>query len=152
LLGLVAIKVLAPGFYANQDTRTPVRIAMAVLVMTQMLNLVFVPWLGVAGLALSIGLGALINAGMLLWGLRKLGSYKPLRGWPAFMLRVGAGSVAMGALQYYLSERFDWIGLGAHEGLRALALAGSLAASALLYFAVLAASGLKLKTFVRRST
>ena len=56
----------------------------------QKVHLVFVPLLGVAGLALSIGLGALINAGLLLWGLRKIGSYQPLQGWTAFMLRVGA--------------------------------------------------------------
>ena len=151
LLGLVAIKVLAPGFYASQDTRTPVRIAVTVLVLTQLLNLLFVPLLGVAGLALSIGLGALINAGLLLWGLRKLGSYKPLPGWLGFALRVLAASLAMGVLQYLLSDRLDWIGLGQHEGRRALALAASLAASAGLYFAVLVLSGLKLRHFVRRA-
>ena len=57
LLGLVAIKVLAPGYYASQDIRTPVRIAVAVLVMTQLFNLALVPYLAHAGLALSIGLG-----------------------------------------------------------------------------------------------
>src|SRR5690606_30626361 len=57
LLGLVAIKVLAPGFYARQDIRTPVKIAIVVLVLTQLMNLLFVPWLAHAGLALAIGLG-----------------------------------------------------------------------------------------------
>ena len=52
LLGLIAVKVLAPGFYARQDTGTPAKIAIAVLVLTQCFNLVFVPWVGVAGLAL----------------------------------------------------------------------------------------------------
>lgn len=151
LMGLVAIKVLAPGFYARQDTRTPVRIAISVLVLTQLLNIVFVPWLGVAGLALSIGLGALINAGWLLWGLRRLGSYQPLPGWLLFILRVLLASLAMGALQYQLAERLDWIALGRTEGLRALAMAGSLAGSALVYFAVLLLSGLKLRQFVRRT-
>ena len=56
LMGLVGVKILAPGFYARQDIRTPVRIAIVVLVLTQLMNLVFVPWLGHAGLALSIGL------------------------------------------------------------------------------------------------
>ncbi|WP_309137483.1 lipid II flippase MurJ, partial [Escherichia coli] len=62
LLGLVAIKVLAPGYYASQDIRTPVRIAIVVLVATQIMNAALVPLLAHAGLALSIGLGALINA------------------------------------------------------------------------------------------
>jgi putative peptidoglycan lipid II flippase len=151
LLGLVAIKVLAPGFYAKQDTRTPVRIAIAVLVLTQLMNLAFVPWLGVAGLALSIGVGALINAALLFWGLRRQGSYRPLPGWLVFALRIVLASLVMGGLQYVLAKRFDWIALGAHEGLRALAMAGSLLASALLYFAVLALTGLKLRQFVRRA-
>ena len=81
LLGLVAIKVLAPGFYASQDMRTPVRIAIVVLVLTQLLNIALVPLLQHAGLALSIGLGALINAGWLLVGLLRRGSYKPAPGW-----------------------------------------------------------------------
>jgi len=110
-----------------------------------------VPLLGVAGLALSIGVGALINAGWLLWGLRRLGSYQPLPGWLLFVLRVMLASAAMGGLQYALATRLDWIALGETEGLRALAMAGSLAGSALLYFAVLLASGLKLKQLMRRA-
>ena len=60
LLGLIAVKVLAPGFYARQDTGTPAKIAIGVLVLTQLFNVAFVPWIGVAGLALSIGLGAFV--------------------------------------------------------------------------------------------
>jgi putative peptidoglycan lipid II flippase len=74
LLGLVAIKVLAPGYYASQDIRTPVIIAVVVLLITQLLNLLFVPWLAHAGLALSIGVGALINAVWLLVGLLRRGT------------------------------------------------------------------------------
>ena len=84
LLGLVAIKVLAPGYYASQDIRTPMRIAIVVLVITQLLNFVLVPLLQHAGLALSIGLGALVNAGWLLVGLL------PARQLPA---RAGLGPV-----------------------------------------------------------
>ncbi|MCH7344230.1 murein biosynthesis integral membrane protein MurJ [Pelomonas sp. CA6] len=151
LLGLVAIKVLAPGFYARQDTRTPVRIAVGVLVLTQLLNLLFVPWMGMPGLALAIGLGAMVNAGWLLTGLRRLGSYSPAPGWPAFALRVLLASAAMGGLQWWLARHLDWVALGRTEGLRALAMAGSLAGSALLYFGVLALAGLKLKSFIRRA-
>jgi putative peptidoglycan lipid II flippase len=143
LIGLIAVKVLAPGFYARQDTGTPAKIAVAVLVMTQALNLVFVPWIGVAGLALSIGVGALLNAGWLLWGLRRLGSYQPEPGWLGFGLRVLAGCAAMGGLQWWLATRLDWIGLGAHEMQRALAMAASLAGSAAVYFAVLLLVGMR---------
>ena len=81
LLGIVAVKVLAPGFYASQDMRTPVRIAIMVLVVTQLLNLAFVPLFAQAGLTLSIGIGALINALALLFGLLRRGSYRPRPGW-----------------------------------------------------------------------
>jgi putative peptidoglycan lipid II flippase len=80
LVGLVAIKVLAPGYYASQDMRTPVRIAIVVLVITQLLNIALVPLLKHAGLALSIGLGALINAACGCWsGLLRRGTYRPQR-------------------------------------------------------------------------
>ena len=151
LMGLIGIKVLAPGFYARQDMRTPVRTAIVVLVLTQCMNALFVPWLGIAGLALSIGLGALLNAGWLLRGLRRLGSYVPAPGWTGFGLRVVLASAAMGGVQFLLATRLDWIALGAHEGLRALAMAASLAGSALLYFGVLAGSGLNLRQFARRA-
>ena len=71
LVGLVAIKVLASGFYASHDMRTPVRIAIVVLVITQLLNIVLVPLLKHAGLALSIGIGALLNATWLLVGIAR---------------------------------------------------------------------------------
>lgn len=143
LLGLVAIKVLAPGFYARQDTGTPAKIAIAVLVLTQCFNVVFVPWIGVAGLALSIGLGALVNAGWLFWGLKKLGSYRPEPGWLAFGLRVVLAGGAMGLLQWQLATRVDWIALGTHELQRALVMAASLGASAVVYFAVLLLVGMR---------
>ncbi|MCE4555161.1 murein biosynthesis integral membrane protein MurJ [Pelomonas cellulosilytica] len=149
LLGLIAVKVLAPGFYARQDTGTPAKIAVGVLVLTQCFNLVFVPWVGVAGLALSIGLGALVNASWLLWGLRKLGSYRPEPGWAMFSLRVALGCAAMGLLQWQLAGRLDWIGLGAQEFQRALAMAVSLGASAIVYFAVLLAAGMRPKALGR---
>ncbi len=96
LLGLIGVKVLAPGFYATQDIKTPVRIGIAVLVITQCLNAVFVPFLNHAGLALSIGLGSLVNATWLLIGLRRTGRYQPSSGWWLFALRVGVASAGAG--------------------------------------------------------
>ncbi|MFG6439712.1 murein biosynthesis integral membrane protein MurJ [Roseateles sp. LKC17W] len=151
LMGLIAVKVLAPGFYARQDTGTPAKIAIAVLVLTQLFNLVFVPWIGVAGLALSIGLGALVNAGWLLWGLRKLGGYRPEPGWAGFGLRVVLGCVAMGLLQWQLATRLDWIALGAREIQRGAVMAGCLSASAAVYFAVLLLVGLRPRALGRPS-
>src|SRR6185436_9039879 len=77
LVGIILVKVLAPGFYARQNIRTPVKIAIATLVVTQLLNLAFVPWLGHAGLALSIGLGACFNAAWLWWLMKRSGAFRP---------------------------------------------------------------------------
>ena len=150
LMGLVAIKVLAPGFYAKQDIRTPVRIAITVLVLTQVLNVVFVPLLGHAGLALSIGLAALVNATWLLVGLRRRGSYRPSPGWLGFGARVVLGSGVMAAGLAWAAQAIDWIGLQSQAGLRVALLAGVLAAAAGVYFGVLLLSGVNLRQFARR--
>lgn len=150
LLGLIAVKVLAPGFYARQDTRTPVKIAVGVLLATQVLNAAFVPWLGQAGLSLSIGLAAVMNAGFLLHGLRRREVYRPAPGWRGFALRVGMASAVLAAGLAVAGHALDWVALRAHPGLRALAMAGVLGTAAAVYFALLAAAGLNLRQFARR--
>ena len=150
LVGIVAVKILAPGFYARQDTRTPARIAIVVLVLTQLMNLVFVPGLRQAGLTLSIGLGALVNAGWLFFGLRRAGGYRPSPGWAGFTLRVALAALLLGAALAWAEQAIDWIGLAAHEARRIGLLAACLGGAAALYFAVLAATGLRVRDFVRR--
>jgi putative peptidoglycan lipid II flippase len=150
LLGLVAIKVLAPGFYASQDMRTPVRIAIAVLVITQLMNIALVPWLRHAGLALSIGLGALLNAGWLLWGLHRRGSWRPAPGWPRFLLQVVAGTALLSVFLAWAAGHFQWVALREHALGRVGLLGGVLAGSAVLYFGALWAAGVNLRQFVTR--
>jgi len=140
--------VLAPGFYASQDMRTPVRIAIAVLVLTQLMNIALVPWLRQAGLALSISLGAMINAGWLLVGLIKRGSYKPSPGWGRFLLQVTAATALVTVFLMWGSASFDWTAMRAHSLQRAGLMAAMLAASAAIYFAALWASGMKLRQFL----
>ena len=150
LIGLVAIKVLAPGYYASQDIRTPVKIAVVVLVVTQLFNLVLVPRMAHAGLALSIGLGALVNASWLLWGLLARGSYKPSPGWLLLAAQVLAASLLMAVFLLWANAHFDWLALRARSGQRVLLLAGVLAGAAVLYFALLRVSGLGLRALLRR--
>ena len=150
LLGLVAIKVLAPAFYAQQDVRTPVKIAIGVLLATQALNVVLVPWLGHAGLALSIGLGALVNAALLLGGLLRRGIFKPEPGWLVFSARVLLANLALGAALAWAAHAIDWTGLQAQWALRAASVAAVLGGVALLYFAVLMACGMRVRQFIRR--
>ncbi len=150
LMGLVGVKILAPGFYARQDIRTPVRIAVVVLVLTQLMNLAFVPRLAHAGLALSIGIGALINAAWLFVGLRRAGLYTPEPGWRGFALRVLLASAAMGGGLAWAAAALDWVALRDQPGLRIGALAACLVSAGLLYFGCLLATGLKLRQFARR--
>ena len=150
LLGLVAIKVLAPGFYASQDIKTPVAIAVAVLVITQLLNVVLVPVFQHAGLALAIGIGALINALCLLVGLMWRGSYKPAPGWGMFALQVIAGSALLTVFLLWSADAVNWIGLKTSPFHRIGLLAGVLSASAAIYFVALQVSGLKLRQLIRR--
>ncbi|MES2976245.1 MAG: murein biosynthesis integral membrane protein MurJ [Pseudomonadota bacterium] len=150
LVGLVAIKVLAPGYYASQDIRTPVKIAIIVLVITQLLNIALVPLLQHAGLALAIGLGALINAVWLLAGLLRRGSYKPSAGWGVFVMQVVAASALLAVFLMWASGAFSWTGLQSRGLARAGLMAAVLCGSAAIYFLALWAAGLKLRQFVRR--
>ena len=144
------LKVLAPGYYASQDIRTPVKIAVVVLVITQLFNLLFVPWLQHAGLALSIGLGALVNALWLLIGLLRRGSYKPQPGWWRFALQVALATSLLTALLWVAAHQLPWVGLRQTPWLRIGWMVAVLLASALLYFGALWATGLRLKAFLKR--
>lgn len=150
LMGIVAIKVLAPGYYANQDTKTPVRIAIAVLVITQMLNVVLVPLFAHAALTLSIGIGAMVNALWLLTGLLRRGSYRPEPGWALFILQVLAACALLAVFLMWANAAVSWTDLRTESlkriGLLALVLIGSAA----IYFGAIMASGLKLRQFLRR--
>ena len=150
LLGLVAIKVLAPGYYASQDIRTPVKIAVVVLVVTQLLNLWLVPRLAHAGLALSIGLGATLNALWLLLGLLRRGSYKPQAGWLKFAGQVGLATLVLSAALVWAAQQLPWIELKPQPWLRIGQMLAVLAAAALLYFGSLWALGLRWRALVQR--
>jgi putative peptidoglycan lipid II flippase len=150
LIGLVAIKVLAPGYYASQDIKTPVKIAVLVLCLTQALNFVLVPHLAHAGLALSIGLGALLNAAWLLVGLVRKGAYKPLPGWGWFSAKVTVATFFLTGFLWAAANQFDWLGGRQQVFVRLGAMALVLIISAVLYFACLRLCGLRLKSFVRR--
>lgn len=150
LIGLVAIKVLAPGFYASQDIRTPVRIAIVVLVITQMLNYLLVPFFQHAGLALAIGLGALLNSLWLLLGLIKRGSYKPESGWGIFLAQVGGASALLAAFLLWAAEHGSWVGVKPAYLQRIGLFAAVLLASSAIYFVALIVSGVKLRKLVRR--
>jgi putative peptidoglycan lipid II flippase len=149
LLGIILIKVLAPGFYAQQNIRTPVKIAVVTLIATQLFNLAFISHLQHAGLALAISLGACLNAGLLYWKLRAQNLFEPQPGWGKFLFKlvvaVLAMSAALLALMHFMPpwaegqmlERFLRLGL--------LVLTG-----VVVYFGMLLGMGFRLKDFARR--
>jgi putative peptidoglycan lipid II flippase len=151
LVGLISVKVLAPGFYAKQDIKTPVKIALVVLVLTQLMNLAFIGWLKHAGLALSISLAACINAALLYSGLRQRGVYQPAPGWRIFLFKLFVALAIFGVTLYWAQSLVPWLQLAAQPWQRAAFLGLLVTGGALLYFALLFVSGFRLKDFRRRA-
>lgn len=149
LLGLVAIKVLGPGFYAQQDIRTPVRIAIVVLILTQLMNLIFVPVFAHAGLALSIGLGAMINALWLLIGLKRQGTYTPGLGWSRFLVQIFISCIVLAGYLYGFAHYFDWGQLRATPWQRLGLVLISIVGAIVVYFGTLWLCKCRLKTLLK---
>lgn len=149
LLALLAIKILAPAFYARQDIKTPVRIAIVVLILTQVFNVFFVPIFAHAGLALSIGLGASINAACLLYILHKRHIYRPQSGWLRFILRLIPALAVMTSLLLVTNQWLDWIALANAPWLRALYLLLTVCICASSYGFMLILFGFRLRDFTK---
>jgi putative peptidoglycan lipid II flippase len=149
LTGLILVKVLAPGFYARQDIRTPVKIALFTLVITQLMNLAFIGWLKHAGLALSIGLASCVNAGLLWRGLRQRGAYLPTAGWNKFILKLIVALGVLGSvLWFFVGNDASWLVMSGKERLLKLALI--VIGGGISYFATLALLGFRPNDFRRQ--
>jgi putative peptidoglycan lipid II flippase len=149
LIGLLAVKVLAPAFYARQDIRTPVKIGIVTLLATQAMNLLFVFWLQHAGLALAIGLGSCLNSAILYHFLRKRGIYQPEPGWGKFLAKIGAALLALGLVLWFgMGSEQHW--LTTHGWPRILHLGGLVLGGIAAYFSVLWLLGFRLRDFARR--
>lgn len=144
VLTFMLIKVLAPGYFARQDMKTPVRIAIQCMVANMLLNLLLVWPLEHAGLALATSLSSMLNTALLFWGLYRLGIYTPAAGWGLFTLRLGLACAAMAALILWLnapsSEWFAW-----DWARRAQQLALLVGAGIAVFLMTLIALGLRLR-------
>jgi putative peptidoglycan lipid II flippase len=151
-LGLVPfmlIKVLAPGFYARKDMKTPVKIGITAMVANMLLNFAFVLPLmhfygvGHMGLALATSASALLNATLLLRGLLRGGVYRFSAHWRPFLLRLVLATLAMGAVLALLVPEADlWFAWQAWQ--RALGIALVCAAGATVYLLAHAMTGTRL--------
>lgn len=150
LVGLVMVKVLAPGFYAIQNIRTPVKIGLLTLAATQILNLSLIYPLRHVGLALAIGLGACLNALLLWWKLRQHEVYRPAPGWWSFALRM---AVALGAMAVVLllsaGDGRWWMQAGAID--RIVRMTGLVVLGAGAYFGTLGLLGMRPRDFMRKA-
>jgi putative peptidoglycan lipid II flippase len=147
LIGLTAVKILAPGFYAQKDLRTPVKIAVVVLIAVQLSNLVLVPLIAHAGLALSVSLGACANAIALYVGLKRRGAYRPQAAWGMFLVKLAAALAVLGLALALAQRPLDWTALQAAPWLRAGWLALLITGGAGVYFAALYALGFRARDF-----
>ncbi|CAL94808.1 murein biosynthesis integral membrane protein MurJ [Azoarcus olearius] len=149
LTGLILVKVLAPGFYARQDIRTPVKIALITLASTQAMNLAFIQPLQHAGLALAIGLASCINAALLYRGLRRRAIYQPQPGWRIFALKVLAALTIMGTVLWFAAGPDTWW-LSGHGLERVVRLSIVVGVGMAAYFGALFALGFRMRDFRRR--
>ena len=142
LTGFMMIKILAPGFYARQDLRTPVKAATIAMLVNLVLNVALMFPLAHAGLALATSLSAGLNAALLLCALYRDGSYRPAAGWSRFLLQVlGATIVMAGVVWLAAGDTGAWLVRQAVD--RALRLGLVLAAGGLAYGAALWGLGLR---------
>ncbi len=144
LLAFMLIKVLAPGYFARQDTKTPVKIAVKAMAANMVLNLILIWPLDHAGLALATSLSAFMNAGWLLHGLLKEGVFRWQPGWGAMLFRLlSASAVLVATLLLIQQQQGDWLSAELWtrvQWMTLLVLAGGGA-----YVLTLVATGLRLR-------
>jgi putative peptidoglycan lipid II flippase len=149
LIAFILVKVLANGYFARQDTKTPVRIGIIAMVSNMLLNILFVAllwWFDVAalhaGLALATAASAFVNAYLLGRGLRRSGVLQLRPGWRSLLLQVSLASALMGVVLVWLQPTLtDWS--AAAMSTRVLWLFGLVLLGKSIYFAVLGLAGLR---------
>ncbi len=145
------VKVLAAGFYAKQDMRTPVRIAVIAMLTNIALNIALIWPLAHAGIALATSLAAIVNTGFLFYFLRTRGFYKPREGWFGFAARLLIANVVIGIwLWFGAGEIQTWIDSPAIW--RITHLGFLLGSSVVIYLAMLWLTGIRLHHLLMPAT
>lgn len=142
LLSFMMIKVLAPGYYSRQDTKTPVKFGIIAMVTNMFFNLIFAIPFGYVGLAIATSMSALLNAGLLYRGLHKAGVYQVSRSTLIFTFKVFVATAVMsGLLIYFSPAQSQW--LSWNIGHRMLMLIALISAGALSYLMTLLLLGVR---------
>jgi putative peptidoglycan lipid II flippase len=153
LVGFILVKVLAPGYFARQDTRTPVRIGMQALALGMVLSVVFVVTLvetgwapAHAGIAAATTCSGLLNAAWLLAGLKRSGVYDARDGWATLFARVAVPNALMAlVLVAGLAVAGDWFAMSTVA--RVANLSALVGGGAIVYFAACYLVGLRPREF-----
>lgn len=155
LLGFILVKVLAPGYFARQDTKTPVKVGLIAMVANMVMNIAFVvPMLKLgwpaphAGLALATTLSAFLNAGLLFLGLKKAGVYSPQIGWRKLFFQTILAASLMGGIIFTVSGELSfWTKATGIE--KILQLSWIIPLGAVSYFVVLWVTGVRFSQLMR---
>lgn len=157
LLGFIYVKVLSPGYFARQDTKTPMKIAIISMVIKIVATLIIVITMVQmsyeaphVGLAITTALSAVLQSWLLYRGLRRDGIYKPDHGWLVFLLRVALASVLMSlVLYFYVDDLQTWSDWSVWE--RAFNLTIWVCAGVGVYFVSLLVTGMKFKELLHHT-
>jgi putative peptidoglycan lipid II flippase len=146
LISFMFIKILAPGYYARQDTKTPVKIGIKAMVANMVFNLMLAPFLGYVGLALATTMSATLNAFLLYRGLKAQGVYQLSSQTVFFILRLMIAAAVMAAVVYWLSPVFnDWLLMTFFEQIQQLVIC--IIAGVLTYLSVIIVLGIRISHF-----
>ena len=142
LLNFMLIKVLAPGYYARQDTKTPVRFGIIAMVTNMFFNAVFAYFYGYVGLAMATALSALVNAALLYRGLHMANVYRVTKTTLWFVARLAVGGVAMVAsLLWLMPAMSEWLSWSLSH--RVMWLSGLIAVGASVYLVIVMILGIR---------
>lgn len=142
LLSFMLIKVLAPGYYARQDTKTPVKFGIIAMISNMVFNVILAIPFGYVGLAMATAASATLNASLLYWGLNKHGVYSISREtWGVIGRLCIAGSVMVALISYLNPPMSQWLQWGLLES--GLHLLGYILIAAVSYFCCLYFVGIR---------
>ncbi|MDX1390774.1 MAG: murein biosynthesis integral membrane protein MurJ [Rheinheimera sp.] len=150
LVSYMLIKILAPGFYARQDIKTPVRIGIIAMIANMLFNLMLAPFLSYVGLALATAMSASLNAFLLYRGLKLAGVYQLSHQTLLFLLKLIVASALMASMLYWQTPKLtQWVGFSLTEQVWRLIALCLLAV--LGYFCLLMLLGVRLRHFKANS-
>ncbi len=144
LLPFIFIKVLAPGYFARQDTKTPVKIGIIAMVSNMILNIILMLQFAHVGLALATAISAMLNAGLLYRGLRKEKVYQPNPGWMTLWLKLLFANAGLLLILFFLTPDITiWQESAVWQRINMLLIV--IGSAALAYFVLLHLLGIRIK-------